>query len=280
MEEQDSILLQKKNILLLSTVIILLVTGVTYLKNLNNKKIATSDANLEIASTDEFLQNLITVKSKEEYFNDIILIEQVSYAAPEEVIETILALDNNESYKTNDITKENLENQNAEQNNEQNNKQSIEQSIEQSNEQIEQNNEQYIEQDIVNNEANQELAEISLGDVPPTEYVKVVEARATAYCLCEKCCGKSPSSPGYGMTSSGYRIVPGTGAKVIAVDPSIIPLGSKVYVQGLNGAPDYGYAIAADTGGSVKNLRIDLYMDTHQQALNWGSKQIKVYVLE
>ena len=103
--------------------------------------------------------------------------------------------------------------------------------------------------------------------------------KATAYCLCKKCCGKSPSNPGYGVTASGLRIIPDTGMKVVASDPSVIPLGTKVYVEGLYGAKDYGYAVVADTGSAIKNLKIDLYMDTHQMALNWGVKTVRVYIL-
>ena len=114
---------------------------------------------------------------------------------------------------------------------------------------------------------------------PPTEYKKVVEASATAYCLCKKCCGKSPDHPYYGYTHSGIKIEKGSGIKVIAVDPKIIPLNSKVYVEGLYGAWDYGHAIAADTGSAIKELKIDLYMDTHEEALQWGRKKVKVYLL-
>lgn len=115
--------------------------------------------------------------------------------------------------------------------------------------------------------------------IPPTEYEKVIKVKATAYCLCQKCCGKSPDNPRYGYTASGIRIVPGTGMKVIAVDTSVVPLGTNVYVEGLNGASDYGYAIAADTGGAIKENKIDLYMDTHEQALAWGVKYVNLYIL-
>ena len=114
----------------------------------------------------------------------------------------------------------------------------------------------------------------------PTEYVRTIDVKATAYCLCKKCCGKSPSNPDYGVTASGLKIVPGTGMKVVASDPSVIPLGTKVYIEGLYGASDYGYAIVADTGSAIKNLKIDLYMDTHQMALNWGVKNVRVYLLD
>lgn len=114
---------------------------------------------------------------------------------------------------------------------------------------------------------------------PPTEYERVVQVKATAYCLCKKCCGKTPDNPRYGYTASGLRIIPGTNMKVIAVDTSIVSLGTEVYVEGLNGAPNYGYAIAADTGSAIKNNKIDLYMDTHEQALAWGVKNVNLYIL-
>lgn len=114
---------------------------------------------------------------------------------------------------------------------------------------------------------------------PPTEYVRTVDVKATAYCLCKKCCGKSSSNPAYGITASGLKIIPGTNMKVVASDPTVIPLGTKVYIEGLYGARDYGYAIVADTGSAIKNLKIDLYMDTHQMALNWGVKSVRVYIL-
>ena len=116
--------------------------------------------------------------------------------------------------------------------------------------------------------------------MPPTEYLKTIDVKATAYCLCKKCCGKSPSNPNYGVTASGLRIIPGQEMKVVASDPSVIPLGTNVYIEGLYGAKDYGYAIVADTGSAIKNLKIDLYIDTHQMALNWGVKTVRVYILD
>ena len=68
--------------------------------------------------------------------------------------------------------------------------------------------------------------------------------------------------------------------KVIAVDTSVVPLGTNVYVEGLYGAGNYGYAVAADTGSAIKNMKIDLYMDTHEQALSWGVKTVNLYILD
>lgn len=60
---------------------------------------------------------------------------------------------------------------------------------------------------------------------------------------------------------------------VIAVDPRVIPLGTKVYI------PNYGVALAADTGGAVKGNIIDLFMHTYGQAINWGRRDVDVYIL-
>lgn len=65
--------------------------------------------------------------------------------------------------------------------------------------------------------------------------------------------------------------VPAVGT--IAVDPSVIPLGSKLYVEG------YGYGVAADTGGSIKGNKIDLFMEDRAQCLQWGRRNVKLYVL-
>ncbi|MBQ9314690.1 MAG: 3D domain-containing protein [Clostridia bacterium] len=111
-------------------------------------------------------------------------------------------------------------------------------------------------------------------NVAPTDYEKVITVRATAYCLCQKCTGKTPSSAGYGHTASGIVITPGRDMKIISVDPSVIPLGTEVYVEG------YGYAIAGDTGGAIKGNKIDVYKDTHSLALQWGVKNVNVYILK
>ena len=113
----------------------------------------------------------------------------------------------------------------------------------------------------------------------PDNYIKYYDMTATAYCLCKKCTGKSPGSSGYGRTASGLVIKPGTSMKVCAVNRNQIPLGTHIYVQGLNGAKDYGYAIAADTGGAITTNRIDLYFDNHSTCLQWGRRGVRVYIL-
>ena len=135
---------------------------------------------------------------------------------------------------------------------------------------------------IINNtpSATTTINSIDDSSTKPEDYKSVLSMNATAYCLCKKCCGKSATHPQYGVTASGYKITPGTNEKVIAVDTSVIPLGTKVYVEGLNGANSYGYAVAADTGSAIKNMKIDLYMDSHADALRWGFKKVNVYLIE
>jgi len=108
------------------------------------------------------------------------------------------------------------------------------------------------------------------------EYEGVMQLEATAYCACYECCGKYPGNKWYGITATGTRAKVGT----IAVDPRVIPLGTKVYVEGLYGAKNYGYATAEDTGGAIKGQIIDLYFDTHKETINWGRQQVKVYILK
>ncbi|MED1202752.1 LysM peptidoglycan-binding and 3D domain-containing protein [Heyndrickxia acidicola] len=94
---------------------------------------------------------------------------------------------------------------------------------------------------------------------------RVVTVKATAYTA--SCAGCS------GTTATGINIKANPNEKVIAVDPSVIPLGSKVYV------PGYGEATAADTGGAIKGNRIDVFIPTEQAALNFGVKHVNVTIL-
>ena len=74
---------------------------------------------------------------------------------------------------------------------------------------------------------------------------------------------------GDGYTATGQYLQRG----MVAVDPDVIPLGSQLYIEG------YGYAVAADTGGAIVGDRIDLAMDSTSEALNFGRRDVVVYVL-
>ncbi|WP_233569700.1 G5 and 3D domain-containing protein [Planomicrobium sp. Y74] len=89
---------------------------------------------------------------------------------------------------------------------------------------------------------------------------------ATAYTA--SCTGCS------GITATGINLLANPHLKVIAVDPSVIPLGSKVWVEG------YGHAIAGDTGGAIKGNKIDIFMPDRSAALAFGRKQVKIKILD
>ncbi|MCA0989577.1 G5 and 3D domain-containing protein [Guptibacillus algicola] len=94
---------------------------------------------------------------------------------------------------------------------------------------------------------------------------KVLYVSSTAYTA--NCTGCS------GITATGFNLKSNPGAKVIAVDPSVIPLGSKVHVEG------YGTAIAADTGGAIKGNKIDVFFSSKSAAYSWGRKSVKITIL-
>jgi len=77
-----------------------------------------------------------------------------------------------------------------------------------------------------------------------------------------------------GTTATGINLRANPNAKVIAVDPNVIPLGTKVYVEG------YGYAVAGDTGSAIKGNKIDVFFPSKSAAYRWGSKRVKIKILE
>lgn len=96
-------------------------------------------------------------------------------------------------------------------------------------------------------------------------YVDVMTCSATAY-TCE----------GYvGHTYSGTLARVGA----IAVDPTVIPLGTKMYVVSNDGQYVYGYCVAEDIGGGIKGNKIDLYFDTYAECWDFGVRMCTVYIL-
>ncbi|MGF2648849.1 cell wall-binding protein EntB [Bacillus cereus] len=75
------------------------------------------------------------------------------------------------------------------------------------------------------------------------------------------------------LTAMGHDLTANPNMRIIAVDPKIIPLGSKVWVEG------YGEAIAGDTGSAIKGNRIDVLMGSKSKAMNWGRQTVKVKIL-
>ena len=88
---------------------------------------------------------------------------------------------------------------------------------------------------------------------------KLMKVGATAYC----------NDP---ITSTGT--IPQSG-RTIAIDPKIIPYGTKVYIPQFNKV-----FIAEDCGSAIKGNRIDIYMDTYDECMNWGYRNIDIYILD
>ncbi len=107
-------------------------------------------------------------------------------------------------------------------------------------------------------------------------YKTYIDCVATAYDLSYESCGKNPGDRGYGITASGMK----AGYGVIAVDRNVIPLGTKLYIEAVDGSWVYGNAVAGDTGGAIKGNRIDLFFNTRQECINFGRRTARVYILE
>lgn len=110
------------------------------------------------------------------------------------------------------------------------------------------------------------MADFARQGLQKTSYIasQALEMVATAYTAdCGGCSGS-------GYTSSGYH----AGHGIVAVDPSVIPLGTRLYI------PGYGFAIAGDTGGAIVGKRIDLGFDSLGGALEFGRQVVKVYELK
>ncbi len=94
---------------------------------------------------------------------------------------------------------------------------------------------------------------------------QVLECSATAYSF-----------------DSGTKTASGRAAAygVVAVDPRVIPMGSKLYIEAVDGSWVYGYAIAGDTGGAIRGNKVDLFYNTTSECYSFGRRPARVYVLE
>ena len=115
--------------------------------------------------------------------------------------------------------------------------------------------------DNTKSEANVKSETVSETKESDNSYKAIYTMEATAY-------------TGDTTTATGVTPVRNpNGLSTIAVDPSIIPLGSKVYI------PGYGEAVAADTGGAIKGHRIDLFLNSENECINWGRQNVTLYIL-
>lgn len=107
----------------------------------------------------------------------------------------------------------------------------------------------------------------SLATPADLSYNSVIKCVATAY---------SSQQPGIGTIAASGKSVKRNpnGYSTIAVDPRVIPIGTRVFVEG------YGYATAEDTGGAIKGNKIDVYLHTVADCYNWGRRTVNVYILK
>ncbi|MBQ8684155.1 MAG: G5 domain-containing protein [Clostridia bacterium] len=104
----------------------------------------------------------------------------------------------------------------------------------------------------------------------PVKYKKCLTGKATAY--------TADGGDSGAWTSTGKHVAVG----LVAVNPKVIPYGSKLWITSADGSMVYGYAIAADTGGACmrNKILVDLYMDTLAECNAFGRRDMKVYILE
>lgn len=104
----------------------------------------------------------------------------------------------------------------------------------------------------------------------PTTMATTMDVECTAYTAGYESCGKLPNDPAYGITANGNKVRKG----IVAADTSILPFGTKVYIEGL------GVFVVDDTGGDIKGNRIDIYMEDMSAAINFGRQYRKLIILD
>lgn len=104
--------------------------------------------------------------------------------------------------------------------------------------------------------------------------------KATAYDLSVESCGKRPSHPAYGITASGFNLagLSREQAMTVAVDPKIIPLGTKLRLVFRGDYVRYnGVYTARDTGSAIQGMRVDVFIPDHDECDEFGVTEVEIY---
>ena len=101
---------------------------------------------------------------------------------------------------------------------------------------------------------------------------RVMQMEVTAYCACTLCCGPNAQ----GITASG-KLVSYNDGKFVAADTSVLPFGTRLVIPGY---ADEQAVEVIDRGGAIKGNKLDLYFDSHDEALEWGRQTLDVTVIE
>jgi 3D (Asp-Asp-Asp) domain-containing protein len=101
---------------------------------------------------------------------------------------------------------------------------------------------------------------------------RTIWMEVTAYCPCAECCG----AHAHGVTASGKRVSYNHG-RFVAADTELLPFGTKLQIPGYSNSRPVE---VIDRGGAIEGNRLDVFFKTHQQAMEWGRRWIKVTIVE
>ena len=128
--------------------------------------------------------------------------------------------------------------------------------------------------------------EQAAGEFPPPTEAETGDVLVTGYCNCGDCCGWQFSWLGFGPPVYTYGPLKGQRKEIgvtargtvahigtVAADPKVYPFGTRLLI------PCYGTGVVEDVGGAIKGKHIDVWFPSHQTALNWGRRNLKVVAL-
>ena len=118
-----------------------------------------------------------------------------------------------------------------------------------------------------------QVRETMIAEEPEPQEPEWIEVEATAYCPCEKCCGKWALNRPDGIVYTASGAVAQEGV-TIAADWSVFPVGTVLFIEG------YGTRTVQDKGAAVKGNAIDVYFESHEEALVFGRQKVLVYIAE